>query len=113
MFRLLARKLQGPLQIPVYNNCATTNITTAAKVVLVASLAEAAAAISCQNSSTSTIGLYVGGAGVESLSYIMGPSSSIDIIPTDGNLPKGTRITLQAIDATASTGVVAVNFFGG
>lgn len=107
-FRLLVKKVTGIISLVT----SSTNITTSAYVQLSASLANTVEAIQYYNGSTSTLVLAVGSAGNEVDKVLVGPGLSV-VIPTEGIWPKGTRMSVKAIDATASSGVLAINLVAG
>lgn len=83
------------------NNYASTNVTTAAYVQLIASTATALNVICLSNSSSSIIKLATGAASSEvDRVYIPGGGAACYAV----NIASGTRISLEALDATASTG---------
>jgi len=107
-FRLLARKVVGFASLLT----GTTNITTAAYVQLVASLPGTIEAIQFYNGSTSTLALASGASGSETNEVLLGPGLS-DIIPVETLFPKGSRMSVIAVDTTASAGTLAINFLSG
>lgn len=111
MFRLLANKIVGT----IYNNCATTNITTASWVTLIVSMPIACTAIEIFNPSDAKLQLSIGAAGHETetgnlLPYTIQPGGSSGLLPV--NLPNGKRLSVKAIDQTVSNDYFIINFFG-
>lgn len=107
-FRLLARK--PILSASVANANATTNIPTGSWLQLIASLSNAADAVSVFNSGAAPVQIGIGAAGLEKVLLIVGVNESTSILPAE--IPKGSRISAQVIGATAnSTGFTSLNFF--
>lgn len=80
---------------------ATTNVTTAAYVTLIAATAKDNIAISFQETSGQSFILAIGPAGSEVDTMII-PSTAYAIWPF--HVAKGTRLSLKSYNATASTG---------
>lgn len=111
MFRLLANKIVGT----VYNNCASTNITTSAWLTLVASMPLACTAIEIFNPSDAKLQLSTGAAGHETdtgslLPYTIQPGGSSGLLPV--NLPNGKRLSVTALDQNVVNDYFIINFFG-
>jgi hypothetical protein len=92
----------------VRNSYSSVNVTTSAYVQLTASLAAAATEIEVFDSGGQTMVLATGGAGVE--------TDQIYIMPGgNGRIPlkinAGTRVSIKAVSATASTGEIDINFY--
>lgn len=107
-FRLIVRKVVGFTSLLT----SSTNITTSAYVQLVAKLVGTVEAIQFYNGTSSTLALASGASGSEVNQVLLGPGLS-DIIPVETLFPKGSRMSITAIDANASTGNVAINFLSG
>jgi len=98
-----------PTQV-IYNLFSSTNVTAGAWVELDAALNEHSSYAEINNTSTSILKLAIGGSGaeVEIPMYIM-PSGGNGRIPFW--LPKGARLAVRAVDATASTGFLIINLW--
>lgn len=107
-FRLLARKVVGFTSLLT----SSTNVTTGAYVQLVAKLAGTVEAIQFYNGTTSTLALATGAASSEVQKVLLGPGLS-DLIPTESLFPAGSRLSVIAVDANASSGNIAINFLAG
>jgi hypothetical protein len=83
------------------NNYASTAVTTSAYVQLIASTGSALTRVYLQNTSGSIIKLATGAGGAEVDKLYVGPGSSgvFDI-----TIPASTRVSMEALDATASVG---------
>lgn len=92
------------------HNYASTNVTTAAWVTAVASTSQPCSAIEIFDSSGSMIQLGIGAAGSEVTKYTIPPGGSVIFLPME--IAKGSRISLKALDADATTGRLIINFFG-
>lgn len=93
----------------IYNDFATTNASSASYTQLVASLNLNSGFAQISNSSTSTIKLAVGPTGSEGDVIYIPPSS---VCPVVGLLlPKGGKLSMRAVDATASSGKLIINLF--
>lgn len=92
------------------NDYSSTNVTTAAYVELVASLASNVSMIDIYDSSGEFFVLAVGEAGSE---------SDVIYIPQGGNgrifltLSAGQRVSIKAVSANATVGDLLINFWGG
>lgn len=83
------------------NNYGSTSVTTSAYVQLISSTASAVNEICVANSSGSIIKLATGGAGAE-VDRLYVPAGGALCYPL--NIAASTRVSLEALDATASTG---------
>lgn len=83
------------------NNYASTSVTTAAYVQLIASTAAAVTRVYIQNTSSSILIMATGAGGAEVDRVYIGPGGSgvYDI-----TIPASTRISMKALDSTASVG---------
>ena len=110
MRALLARKPVAKLR----HDYVATNVTTSAWVELIDALEEAASAVEIFDGSGSIIKLSLGDAGEEDDNelpyYIMPGGGGGVMIPME--LAKGKRLSAKAVDATAATGSLIINFFG-
>lgn len=88
---------------------AGTNVTTGAYVTLIASTAKATAHLEITDTSTKILKLAIGAAGDE-IDICSVPVSGTVVVPYW--IPKGTRISIKAIDATATTGYNVLSLLG-
>jgi hypothetical protein len=105
--------MPNPMSKPIARariDAASTNITTSAFVELVAELDEEISMIEVYDTTGKTFTLAVGAAASEV------ENEALYLIP-NGNgkvpcqLPIGARVSVKAIDADATTGVLIINFF--
>ena len=89
-------------------NTASTSITTSAFVQLSASTPIPSANLLIANATTSIIIVGIGAAGSEVGLVAVGASSQ-QIIELGNILPAGSRISLEALNATASSGYISVS----
>lgn len=92
------------------NVYSSTNVTTGAWVQLIASTAAAAKGLFIFDSSGETLELGAGAAASESRILIIVPGGYSGFIPLA--IAAGTRLSLRAISATASTGEIDVTLLG-
>lgn len=92
------------------NDYTGTNISTAAFVQLVASLASAAKGFFLFDSSGQTLELAIGAAASESRILIIPPGGIDGFVPLA--IPAGTRISAKAISADAVDGEIDITFLG-
>lgn len=85
---------------------ATTNVTTSAYVTLVASI-PACSKIQILDTSGKILKLAIGAAGSE-IDICTCPVTGSIVVPT--YIPAGQRLSIKAIDASATTGYNAVSF---
>lgn len=88
-------------------NTASTSITTGAYVQLTASSPIPTSSLVIANTTTSILKFAIGASGSE-VDYAPIPQSSYLVLPLNKLLPAGTRISLEAISATASSGYVSI-----
>lgn len=102
--------IRAPVQTASLN-MANTNVTTAAWVTVISKLNAGASAIEIFNPSAATMQIATGAAGSEvALPYAILPGGSSFPIPLPvGNLQ---RISVKAVDQTASSGLLTMNCFG-
>lgn len=110
-FRILAKQAQ----YTAFLNMTVIPVTTAAWVQIVASLPYACTAMEIFNPSAATMKISKGAAGQETtgnnlIPYSILPGGSSILLPI--NLPSLSRISLEAVDQTASSGYFILNFFG-
>jgi hypothetical protein len=102
---LLARKVVGKLALDIANN----NVATNAYKQITAATTVALSFLDIYNGSTKILILAIGGAGNEvDLAYIY-PGISSQVLPFDSMIPKGTRVSVKALDANATTGYLVMN----
>ncbi len=82
-------------------SCASVNVTTSAYSTLIASTAISCSALGITDTSTKILKLAIGEAGAE-IDICQCPVSGSVVIPYF--IPAGTRISIKAIDANATTG---------
>lgn len=91
---------------------ASTNITTAAWVQLIAATDVSAGGLEVHNPSTQVLELAIGGVGSEAaLPVYIYPSTTPQWIPLDGLIPKGSRVSAKAVSNTANSGYLLLNLF--
>ena len=92
----------------LFNDYAVTSVTTAAYTQLIASTSATANKIEIFDSSGEAMILAVGGAGseVDQLYIFPGGNGPVDLL-----IPSGSRISVKAKTATASSGFLAVNLY--
>jgi hypothetical protein len=93
---------------PVYNLYSSTGVTTAAYVQMVASTTSATSEIEIYDTSGSILYLATGAAASE-VNQIIIPQGGNGRIPL--KIAAGTRVSVKAVDATASTGALVINFY--
>ena len=91
-----------------FNAYATTNVTTGAYVTFIASTSLATSTIFVCDTSGKFIKMATGAAGSES-DLIGLPVSGCATVETGKIIPIGTRISLKALDASATTGGVMLS----
>lgn len=93
---------------PVYNSYSSTNVTTSAYVQLIASITSEVDLVSIFDSSGQAMIIATGGAGSE--------VDQLYVPPGGGDFPlliaAGTRLSIKALTATASSGYLLVNLLG-
>lgn len=100
----------GTATAQIYNDCSSTNITSAAYVQLLASAGIESGWAFIANSSTSTIKLAVGPSGSET-DQIQVPASCLGMLVPLA-ISKGHRITAKSLKtATISAGEVLITLF--
>jgi hypothetical protein len=93
---------------PVYNAYATTNVTTAAYVQLIASTTAECDHISIFDSSGEGMIIAVGAAAAEVDQLFVGPGGGeYDLL-----IPAGSRVSIKAKTATANSGYLMMNLLG-
>lgn len=88
---------------------ATTNVTTSAYVTLVASTPIPVSHILVADNSGHILKIAAGSTGFE-VDLFSCPLSGSIVIPIAPTLPAGTRLSIKAIDANATTGFNVVSF---
>lgn len=97
-----------PVGVPMYVDTAVTNVTTGAWVQLYASTPLACSAVMLQNTGADLIALGTGGVGSEVV-YTVIPVGQPMIVPVQ--IPRLSRLSLKALNANQSTGVISVYCF--
>lgn len=107
---LAAASAQAKVAVQVIRNDYTgTNVTTSAYVTLDSALNQDTRSIEIFDSSGRTLVLAKGAAGSEiDLPFYIVPGGNANVVDV-GLIPLGTRLSIKAIDATASTGVLILN----
>lgn len=93
----------------IYNSYASTNVTTSAYVTLSAATRTSFSKVSICDTSGKFLKLASGAAGSEHDLFPFGFDASNGacvVIPT--YVPEGTRLSIKALSATASTGFLAI-----
>ena len=93
---------------PSFNTNSSSNITTSAYLQLVASTTSACTAVEVYNQSASSIYFATGGAGAEVDQFIIPPGGN-GLLPI--TIAASTRISVKAVDATANSGSLIVNYW--
>jgi hypothetical protein len=93
----------------VRNDYSSVNVTTAAYVQLIASTSNTYKEIEIFDSSGQTLKIATGAAASEVDKFLVFPGGNGRIKLT---IPSGTRISIRAVSATASTGEISVNLYG-
>lgn len=88
---------------------AGTNVTTAAYVTFVASTPIYASRLMLCDSSGQILKIATGATAAE-VDYLLAPLSGCQTVQLPTTLPSGTRLSLRAISASATTGFIAVSF---
>lgn len=89
-----------------------TNVTTGAWVQLSAATTKPASFMEVFNQTTKILILAVGAPGSEvELPLFVYPGISSQIVPFDSMIPKGSRLSVRAVDATANTGYLLLNMY--
>ena len=107
-----ALALRNPASAPASLGFVANNVTTAAYTEVIHSLSEPCSAVSIINTSASPIIVAIGASGSEVNTYIVAEVAAVpnpDLIPW--NILPGTRISVKALVATATTGSFTMNFF--
>lgn len=94
----------------VRNDYSSTNVTTAAYTQLIASTSNEYQQVEIFDSSGQTLKLATGAAASEVDRFIITPGGNDR--PIRFRIASGTRISIKAISATASTGEIDINFYG-
>lgn len=92
----------------VRNVYSSVNVTTGAYVTLIASTAATYRRLSIFDNSNQTLKIAIGAAAAEVDLLLVFPGGSTDI---GVNIPAGSRISIQALSALASTGEIGINLF--
>lgn len=97
-------------QQTVRNVYSTTNVTTAANVTLVAAATYTINYAYISDTSGQTLGLYTGAAGSEILQTLIPLSTGGGQGQIPFPCPKGTRISIKALSANATSGELDITF---
>ena len=89
-------------------NTATTNVTTSAYVVMIASSATIISKLVFANATSSVVKIAYGPSGSETDLAAVGASSTVSI-QSGVPFPLGTRFVVEAVSGTASTGYITVS----
>lgn len=93
---------------PVRNDYSSVNVTTGAYVQLVASTSATINKLQIFDSSGSTMVLAVGAAASEVDQFYIFPGGNGDV---ELSIPSGSRISVKAVSASATSGELIINFF--
>ena len=89
-------------------NTATTNVTTSAYVTLTSAIPIVASEIVVVNATSSVIKIAYGASGSETDFVAVNASSQL-MLEIVRHFPVGTRIAVEAVSATASTGYISLS----
>lgn len=89
-------------------NTASTNVTTSAFVQLSSSTPIAVSRIIVANATSSIIKVAFGGSGSEVAQFAVGAGSTLEV-QLGAVQAAATRVSLEAVDATASSGYITVS----
>lgn len=107
--------IRGPSTKPVAKlslNVGSNNIATNAYTQISASLPEPFSFLEIYNPTTKILILAVGAAASEAdLPVYIYPSTQPQLIPFDGQIKKGQRLSVKALDASATTGYLILNMY--
>lgn len=96
----------------VRNDFTGTSVTTSAYVQLDSGIAGDTNELEIFCSSSSVLKLATGAAGAEvDIPFYITPGGNDGRVGV-GLIPRGTRLSVKAVDATASTGQLVVNLYG-
>lgn len=90
-------------------NAATTNVTTSAYVQLVASSPVATTNIVVSNSTGQVLVIAFGASGSEIDQIAVAPTTGLVNLDLGSILPAGSRVSVEALGASATTGFVTVS----
>lgn len=93
----------------VRNDYTGTNVTTGAYVELIASTTSDCTKMRIFDSSGQTLKIATGAAASEVDLFLVFPGGNEEI---EVNIPSGTRISIQAVSATAASGEISINLIG-
>lgn len=105
---LVAQAGRTSANTPTFNTNSGANITTSAYLQLVASTTSACKAVEVYNQTSSSIYFATGAAASEVNQFIIPPGGNGLVSIT---IAASTRISVKAVDATASTGSLIVNYW--
>lgn len=112
LFLCLASSAQAKVVVQsIRNDYSSTNVTTSAYVQLDSSLNQDTRSLEIFDSSGRTLVLARGASGSEvDLPFYIVPGGNANIVDV-GLLPRGTRLSIKAVDASATTGVLILNLY--
>ena len=93
----------------VRNDYTSTSVTTGAYVELIASTSATVTKMRIFDSSGQTLKIATGAAASEVDLFLVFPGGNEEI---EVNIPSGTRISIQAVSATADSGEISINLIG-
>jgi len=94
-------------------NTGVTNVTTAAYVQVSTATTKPSSLMEVFNQTTKIFILAVGAPGSEvDLPLYIYPGIISQLVPFDSMIPKGSRISVKALDATANSGYLLLNMYG-
>lgn len=91
-------------------NTAATTITTSSFVQLSASTPVATQKVLVANETTSNIYVATGASGSEVGIFAIGPNAT-EMIPLSYVIPEASRVSLKAVDASATSGYITMSLF--
>lgn len=104
--RALPVKIINDVSETIYNDYSSTAVTTGAWVQLVAATAQKAVKLQIFDSSGEVLELGTGAAAAETRKLLITPGGNGSI---DVQIAAGTRLSVRAVSANASTGLLAIN----
>lgn len=102
-----------PVEHELYNTGGGTPVTTAAWFQITAATTKPFSFLHIFNQTSSILKLAVGGAGVEvEIPFYIPPGVEPFFVAFDDVCPKGSRLSVRAVDSTASSGYILLNMMG-
>jgi len=102
-------QLGNPVNSFIRNDYSSTGVLTSAYVEIVASTTNKITSMGIFDSSGQTVKLALGAAASEVDQFLIRPGGEEEVRV---NVPAGSRISLRAVSANATTGEISINFFG-